>query len=169
LEKHSVLEAKIRELEEAFQVASRNGDLICAQMYNAELIHTKVAAEAATVAEAVTVAATKVAVTVAATKVALQVATRATRTVEAHGPSAKRRLIGHVAETTGPTRSTAVQAIRRSMDPTASLVWAVSPDSAASPASAVVASASAVAPAASLASAAASQADASACNPRLMA
>ena len=38
MEKHSVLEAKIRELEEAFQVASRNDDFECAQMYNAELI-----------------------------------------------------------------------------------------------------------------------------------
>lgn len=33
-----MLEAKIRELEEAFQVASRSGDIQCAQMYNAELI-----------------------------------------------------------------------------------------------------------------------------------
>jgi hypothetical protein len=32
------LEAKIRELEEAFQVATRSGDFVCAQMYNAELI-----------------------------------------------------------------------------------------------------------------------------------
>ena len=33
-----MLEAKIRELEEAFQEASRSGDLYCAAMYNAELI-----------------------------------------------------------------------------------------------------------------------------------
>jgi hypothetical protein len=38
LEKHSVLEAKIRELEEAFQESSRSGDIYCAAMYNAELI-----------------------------------------------------------------------------------------------------------------------------------
>jgi hypothetical protein len=38
LVRHSVLEAKIRELEEAFQESARNGDVTCAQMYNAELI-----------------------------------------------------------------------------------------------------------------------------------
>jgi hypothetical protein len=38
LGKHSILEAKIRELEEAFQVATRSGDIVCAAMYNAELI-----------------------------------------------------------------------------------------------------------------------------------
>ena len=33
-----MLEAKIRELEEAFQESSRSGDIFCAAMYNAELI-----------------------------------------------------------------------------------------------------------------------------------
>jgi hypothetical protein len=89
---------------------------------------TKVAAEAATVAEAVTVEATKVAAatkaaeTEAATKEAIQVATKVIRTAAAHGPSAKRLPIGHAAETTVPTRSTAVQATRRSAGPTASHV-----------------------------------------------
>jgi hypothetical protein len=92
---------------------------------------TKVVAAEATVAEAVTaeatkvaetVAATKAAETVAATKEAIQVATKVIRTAAAHGPSAKRLPIGHAAETTVPTRSTAVQATRRSAGPTASHV-----------------------------------------------
>ena len=36
--KHSVLEAKIRELEEAFQESMRNHEFERAQMFNAELI-----------------------------------------------------------------------------------------------------------------------------------
>ncbi len=85
------------------------------------VVATKVAAEAATVVETVIVAATRVAAA-EATKAAIQAATKVIRTAVAHGHSVKRLQIGLAAETTVLMPSTVVQAIRRSVDLTASPV-----------------------------------------------